>query len=62
MTIIKKAQDYVKGSLEELKKVVWPTKKQTINYSIIVVVMTLGVAIFFAILDNLFNFILERLI
>ncbi len=53
---------YVKDSVHELKKVTWPTKKQAINYTIIVVALAIGMAIFFALLDQLFNLGLENLI
>ncbi len=53
---------YVKDSISELRKVTWPTKKQAINYTIIVVVLAIGMAIFFAVLDQLFNLGLEHLI
>lgn len=53
--MFKKIKDYFKGSLSEMKKVVWPTKKQTTTYSIIVIAMSIGVAIFFAVLDYVFN-------
>ena len=52
---VQKVRDYFQGSLSELKKVVWPTKKQTINYTILVIGMTPGIAIFFAVLDYIFN-------
>ncbi|PIZ94244.1 MAG: preprotein translocase subunit SecE [Candidatus Magasanikbacteria bacterium CG_4_10_14_0_2_um_filter_37_12] len=52
---MKKIINYVKESISELKKVVWPTKKQTVTYSIVVVAMSIGVAIFFAILDYFFS-------
>ena len=53
---------YLKDAYVELKKVVWPTKKQTRNYTIVVIAMSIGVALFFSVLDNLFNFILEKVI
>jgi len=40
---MKKIINYVKESISELKKVVWPTKKQTVTYSIVVVAMSIGV-------------------
>ncbi|MBT3538962.1 preprotein translocase subunit SecE [Candidatus Parcubacteria bacterium] len=46
---------YIRESIGELKKVTWPTKKQTTTYTIVVVAMSIGVAIFFAILDWFFN-------
>lgn len=45
-----------------MRKVVWPTKKQTTMYSIIVIALTLGIAIFFGILDYIFNFGLEAIL
>lgn len=53
---------YLKDAYVELKKVVWPTRRQTRNYTIVVILMSLGVAIFFSVLDNVFNFILEKII
>ncbi|MBT4153769.1 MAG: preprotein translocase subunit SecE [Candidatus Magasanikbacteria bacterium] len=43
--------NYFKEAISELKKVVWPTKTQTKNYSLIVIAMSIGVALFFGILD-----------
>jgi preprotein translocase subunit SecE len=60
--IIKKIKDYFKGSISEMKKVVWPTKKQTTTYSIVVISMSIGVAVFFGVLDYFFNIVLETII
>lgn len=59
---IQAVKDYFKGSISEMKKVVWPTKKQTTTYSIIVIAMSIGVAVFFGFLDYFFNFLLEKII
>ncbi|MFZ2189180.1 MAG: preprotein translocase subunit SecE [Candidatus Magasanikiibacteriota bacterium] len=53
--MFEKIKDYFKGSISEMKKVVWPTKKQTTTYSIIVVGMSIGIAVFFGVLDYVFN-------
>ena len=45
-----------------MKKVVWPSKKQTTRYSIIVIALSLGVAIFFGVLDYVFNIGLEAIL
>lgn len=47
-------QGFFKGMTSELKKVVWPTKKQTINNTL----MVLFVVAFFAIVVILFDLIL----
>jgi len=53
---------YFKDSYAEMKKVTWPTKKQTINYSTLVIVMSVGMAVFFSALDYIFNLGLTKLI
>jgi len=45
-----------------MKKVVWPSKKETTNYTLAVIFISLGLAIFFAVLDYFFNLGLEQLI
>lgn len=53
---------YVKDSISELKKVQWLTKKQTINYTIAVFAMSVGVAVFFVVLDRVLSTGLDQLI
>jgi len=57
-------KNYILGSYAEMKKVSWPTKNQTINYSLIVLGLTLGMGLFFAALDYVFsigiNFLLTK--
>lgn len=60
MSLTAKITDYFKTSKVELKKVVWPTKKDTFRYSLIVIGMSLAVAAFLGILDFVFNLGLER--
>jgi preprotein translocase subunit SecE len=60
--MIKAIKDYLIGAYAEMKKVTWPTKQQTINYSLIVIGMSLGLAIFFAVLDYIFAVAITTLI
>ncbi len=62
MAVINSIKNYFIGSYLELKKVTWPTKKQTINYSILVIALSVGVALFFSILDYIFNLGIESII
>lgn len=62
MQIITKLTFYLKESVAEMKKVVWPTKKQTTTYTLIVIGLSLGIAVFFGILDYVFNLGLEKII
>ncbi len=49
-----KITSYFKESVAELKKVTWPTKKETYNYTLLVIAISLGVAIFLGVLDYIF--------
>jgi len=53
---------YLQQSLEEMKKVTWPSKKETYHYTLLVIGISLGVAAFLGILDYIFNYGLETLI
>ncbi len=48
-------KNYFVGSYQEMKKVNWPTKNQTINYSVLVISLSVGMAMFFGLLDYIFN-------
>jgi len=48
-------KNYLVGSFQEMKKVNWPTKSETINYSVMVLALSLGMAVFFGFLDYIFN-------
>ncbi|MDD5032361.1 MAG: preprotein translocase subunit SecE [Patescibacteria group bacterium] len=54
--------DYIKASVEEMKKVTWPTKKETYNYTLLVIGLSLAVAAFLGALDYLFNWLLGLVI
>ena len=62
MQIVESIKNYFWGSYAEMKKVTWPTKQQTINYSLLVVGLSVGVAVFFSILDYIFSFGIEQII
>jgi preprotein translocase subunit SecE len=54
--------NYIKASVEEMKKVTWPTKKETYNYTLLVIGISLAVAAFLGALDYIFNWGLELII
>jgi preprotein translocase subunit SecE len=53
---------FIQEAKEELLKVNWPTKKQTINYTLLVVAVSLAVAGFLGGLDSVFGYILRTYI
>lgn len=55
-------KNYLVGSVAEMKKVTWPTKEQTINYSLLVIGLSVFMAIFFAFLDYIFNLGITQII
>jgi preprotein translocase subunit SecE len=54
--------NYFKTSWAEMKKVSWPTKKQTFEYSMLVICLSVGFALYFVALDYVFNLGFETLI
>lgn len=48
---IKALTNYFRASIQELKKVAWPTKAETVRYSTLVIGITLAVAIAIGVLD-----------
>lgn len=47
--------DYLRDTKGELRHVTWPTRRQTINYTIIVLLISIGTGIFLGVLDYLFG-------
>jgi len=52
---------FSKGILEELKKVSWPTKKETIRLTMVVVIISLIIGFYIGIIDVLLVKVLEFL-
>jgi preprotein translocase subunit SecE len=54
--------NYIKASVAEMKKVTWPTRQETYNYTLLVIGVSLAGALFLGGLDYLFNLGFEALI
>jgi len=54
--------DFFKDARKELKKVVWPSKRDIINHTIIVIAISLILAGIFGVLDLVFSFGIKELI
>ena len=59
---MEKIINYFKSAWSEAKKVSWPTKKQTINYSLLVIGLSVGFALFYVAIDYMFNMGIEKII
>lgn len=53
---------YLKDTQAELRHVAWPTRTQTIVYTILVALISLGIALYLGLFDYLFTSTLTRLI
>ncbi len=51
MSIINKIVDYFVSAKNELSKVTWPSRQETIRYSGLVIAISVGVAVFFGVMD-----------
>ncbi|MFA5838762.1 MAG: preprotein translocase subunit SecE [Candidatus Paceibacterota bacterium] len=54
-----KLVEYLKNTKAEFKHVSWPTRKQAITFTIIVVVISFAVALYLGFFDFIFSKILE---
>lgn len=57
-----KIKRYIQQSVEELKKVTWPSKKETYQYTVMVIAISLAVAAFLGALDFIFNLGFQELL
>lgn len=53
---------YFKGAYDELKKVVWPTRKEIIQHTLVVIGLSLFLALFLGGVDFLLSLGLEKLL
>jgi preprotein translocase subunit SecE len=54
--------DYIKDTKAELKHVSWPTRRQAITFTIIVILISVGVSLYLGLFDALFSFGLEKVV
>ena len=62
MNIFAKISTYLKDAWKEIRKVSWPTKKETRQYTYLVIGISIVTAIYLGGLDYLFNLLLEMLL
>lgn len=54
--------NFLKEVRVELSKVSWPSRQQTINYTVVVIVIALFLAFYLGVLDYFYEFLLNKLI
>ena len=57
-----KLSTYLSETKAELKHVSWPTRRQTIVFTVTVIVMSLGLGLLLGLFDSLFNALLKLVI
>jgi len=57
-----KFAEFLRDVKVELSRVSWPTKKQTTQYTVAVILMSIGVSLFLGAWDSIFSFFLNKLI
>lgn len=60
--MLSKLTKYIQETRVEFKGVTWPSKKQTLNYTLLVIAASVGAAIFLGAADLLFTFLMEKFI
>jgi len=48
-------KQYINETRAEMRHVTWPTRKQAITYSLIVIVVSIALALYLAFFDSLFT-------
>jgi preprotein translocase subunit SecE len=62
MNILIRIKIFIQESYQEMKKVNWPTKDETMKYTLIVIGVSLAVAAFLGGLDFIFTWLLNKFI
>lgn len=60
--MLNKLVNYIKETRIEMKAVRWPTRKQAINYTLLVIGVSVGVALFLGSFDILFAYLLGKFV
>lgn len=60
--MFEKIGNFIQESRQELKKVNWPTREETVRYTLFVIWFSVGLAAFLGILDFVFLQILQRIV
>lgn len=62
MNILNRLINYIKSSHQELKKVVWPSKKEVTQHTMLVIGISIGVAAFLGLVDYVLTILIGIII
>jgi len=57
-----KITEYLKETKMELKHVIWPSRSQTLYYTVIVIILSVVIAYYLGIFDFIFSQVLQKII
>lgn len=60
--MLNKLINYIKETRIELRSVEWPTRQKTMNYTLLVIAVSLAVAAFLGSFDMLFTYLLGKFV
>ena len=60
--MIKRIKAYLLSCKEELVKVTWPSRQETVQKTLLVIILSLAVAVYIGALDYVFNILLDLII
>lgn len=58
--MLNKLKSYIKESYSEFRRVNWPTRQETVRLTLVVIILSIGVAIFLGVLDLGFTYLLDK--
>jgi preprotein translocase subunit SecE len=61
-TMIKTILDYLKKVKTEMEKVAWPTRKDLVNSTGVVLVLVVIMTVFLGIVDNILGFVVTHIL
>lgn len=59
---MEKIRQFLREAYSEMKKVSWPTREQTIQYTTLVIAISISVAVFLGVLDYMFGSVIKSVI
>lgn len=60
--MLQRAKTFLRESYEELKRVSWPTRQETIRYTLFIIGFSVALALFLGLLDFMFSRGLETIL
>jgi len=58
--MLNRLKNFLQEARQEFKRINWPTRQETIRYTMFVVIFSLGMALFLGLLDFIFLILLNK--